>query len=430
MGIYVDDVYYSRVASATFDFLDVQQLEVLRGPQGTLYGKNTTAGAINITSNQPSFRVPKAGCEVTLGQSQLQAGEGRRISGPLSDNDRGASSQLSTTSRRGTDLYNVTSDRLYQRAGQLSAFEGNCCSKPSDRFRASPCPATTASKTRNAAARCSSGPDETQRPLNFSSVRGAWRRCRTMQVVSRNPFDRLTDIDADAQCRQHDRRAFGLRVKLGPGSTAPSTSDHRMAVLGLEAQERPRFHRPADHRHPHRTTRRSRTSTRQEFRYGYSKATRSISVARPVRLQAKGSARRAPRALAQQANRWRAQSRKQRGARRRRLLDPDHAGVRSHGARRGCRVQQHPVPRQSTSAALYGQLSVETGSRCIDPAAGPSRELRQEGPASTSAWCSTLAGNPVAFPHLPGSLRADNRSASGHPAATCLISRSRLRAER
>ena len=41
VGIYVDDVYYSRVASATFDFLDVKQIEVLRGPQGTCASNRT-----------------------------------------------------------------------------------------------------------------------------------------------------------------------------------------------------------------------------------------------------------------------------------------------------------------------------------------------------------------------------------------------------
>lgn len=66
VGIYVDDVYFSRVAAATFDFLDVAQIEVLRGPQGTLYGKNTTAGAINITTRAPTFNF-EGRAEVSLG---------------------------------------------------------------------------------------------------------------------------------------------------------------------------------------------------------------------------------------------------------------------------------------------------------------------------------------------------------------------------
>lgn len=66
VGIYIDDVYYSRAASSTFDFLDVRQIEVLRGPQGTLYGKNTTAGAINITTRAPTFDF-EGRSEVTIG---------------------------------------------------------------------------------------------------------------------------------------------------------------------------------------------------------------------------------------------------------------------------------------------------------------------------------------------------------------------------
>ena len=66
VGIYIDEVYYSRIAVATFDFLDVERIEVLRGPQGTLYGKNTTAGAINIVTRAPTFE-PEARLELSLG---------------------------------------------------------------------------------------------------------------------------------------------------------------------------------------------------------------------------------------------------------------------------------------------------------------------------------------------------------------------------
>ena len=53
VGLIIDDVYYGRVHYLTMAFLDVKQVEVLRGPQGTLFGKNTIAGALTIRTNDP-----------------------------------------------------------------------------------------------------------------------------------------------------------------------------------------------------------------------------------------------------------------------------------------------------------------------------------------------------------------------------------------
>jgi iron complex outermembrane receptor protein len=55
VSVYVDGVFTGRPSSFNQDFVDIDRLEVLRGPQGTLFGKNTIAGAINITTTKPSY---------------------------------------------------------------------------------------------------------------------------------------------------------------------------------------------------------------------------------------------------------------------------------------------------------------------------------------------------------------------------------------
>ncbi|MEQ5809154.1 TonB-dependent receptor [Alteromonas sp. NFXS44] len=55
VGIYIDDIYIGRQTAALTDLADIQGIEILRGPQGTLYGRNSNGGAIRITTRQPSL---------------------------------------------------------------------------------------------------------------------------------------------------------------------------------------------------------------------------------------------------------------------------------------------------------------------------------------------------------------------------------------
>jgi iron complex outermembrane receptor protein len=66
VGVYVDDVYLGRSGMANLDLADISQIELLRGPQGTLFGKNTTAGVLNISTARPTFD-PEAEVDASYG---------------------------------------------------------------------------------------------------------------------------------------------------------------------------------------------------------------------------------------------------------------------------------------------------------------------------------------------------------------------------
>ena len=83
VGVYVDDVYYSRIRGTQFDLLDLARVEVLRGPQGTLYGKNTIGGALKLVSRQPDQTV-RSQSSVSVGNYDLFEAK-IALSGPVSD---------------------------------------------------------------------------------------------------------------------------------------------------------------------------------------------------------------------------------------------------------------------------------------------------------------------------------------------------------
>ena len=147
VGVYVDGVFYPRPAEATFDLPDIAAIEELRGPQGTLYGKNTTSGAINITTEAPvstfeargSVSYGDFGYVNTSGTVSGALNEDETLQGRLSafDTDRdGFITDVTTNNRthdfhdygvRGQALYEPTNDFTLRVIADYSKQREKCC---------------------------------------------------------------------------------------------------------------------------------------------------------------------------------------------------------------------------------------------------------------------------------------------------------------
>lgn len=212
VGIYVDGVFYARPAAATFDFVDLERLEVLRGPQGTLFGRNTTAGAINITTEDPSFR-PEGRAEITYGNYGYIQGKAT-ISGPLLGDKLAGRLSFSGTQRDGT-VYNVLRRDDVNDLNNLG-LRGKILWEPNADWKV-----TLIGDFNRQRAKCCTqvfaGVAPTLRPANrqFAGIISDLR----YTPPSRNAFDRLTDIDSPLTANQDlGGAALTIEYAIGPGT--------------------------------------------------------------------------------------------------------------------------------------------------------------------------------------------------------------------
>ena len=217
VGFYVDGVLYARPAATTFDFIDVERIEVLRGPQGTLFGKNTTAGAILVTTRKPSF-TPSASVELGYGDDDFVQAKAS-VTGPLGDKVAGRLSFSGT--RRDGNVYNVATNEKVNNLDN-TGLRGQLLIRPSDRTDI-----------------MISADYTTQDPKGFAQVfagvvptqRSEYRQFEAIidhfgyEPPSRDPFDRLIDHDTPWKSgNDMGGAALNIDTDVGPGTLTATTA--------------------------------------------------------------------------------------------------------------------------------------------------------------------------------------------------------------
>jgi iron complex outermembrane receptor protein len=216
VGLYVDGVFYARPASATLDFLDVERIEVLRGPQGTLFGKNTSAGAINVTTRKPSF-TRSAEAEVNLGD--LNFVQAKVSATTPFGNKVAARVSFSGTQRDGT-IFNTRTDEAVNTLNN-AGIRGQVLVTPSDKLAITWAIDYTRQRP-NGYTQVPSGIAPTLRPANRQ-----WAQIAAdlhYAPPSYNAFDRLTDVDSPLRSYQNlGGTSLNIDWHVGKGTLTSTT---------------------------------------------------------------------------------------------------------------------------------------------------------------------------------------------------------------
>jgi iron complex outermembrane recepter protein len=217
VGFYVDGVYFARPAATSLDFVDIEQIEVLRGPQGTLFGKNTTAGAFNITTRLPSF-TPSASFETSYGNfNYIQAKAS--LTGPLSKK-LAARFSFSGSQRDGL-IFNKTTQKPVNSLNNVG-FKTQLLYSPSDKINI-----------------IISGDNARQRPDGYATVvagvvttkRAPYRQFNNIiadlgyKLPTSNPFDRITDADSPWKVNNDfGGTSINIDAKIGKGKLTSTSA--------------------------------------------------------------------------------------------------------------------------------------------------------------------------------------------------------------
>ena len=145
VGVFIDGVYRSRSASQIGDLVDVQRVEVLRGPQSTLFGQNASAGVISVTTQKPSF-TPGGMLELGAGSDSFKSVKarytgpiGERVAFSLTGSANARDGYFTNLTNghdindrnrydlRGQVLFNVSDDLSLRLIGDLSRIDEKCC---------------------------------------------------------------------------------------------------------------------------------------------------------------------------------------------------------------------------------------------------------------------------------------------------------------